>query len=148
MPTISRAHVSWSGSLASGAGKVDANSRSFVALPVSWNARTSKAEGQTTPEELLAAAHASCFAMALSGQLAEKQARPEHLDVEAAVTFDKTEQGWKVVSSSLTVKGNVPGIDKATFQQAAEAAKSGCPVSQALRGNVALSVEAVLEGQE
>src|SRR5690606_26371093 len=114
-------------------------------LPVSWASRTEAPSGRTSPEELLAAAHASCFAMALSNILATAGTPPQSLDVEAAVTFDKTDAGWRVVSSALSVRGNVPGTDQAGFQKAAEAAKDGCPVSQALKNNVALSVEAKLE---
>jgi osmotically inducible protein OsmC len=121
------------------------SSGSFRDLPVSWAARTEAPEGKTSPEELIAAAHAACFEMALSGALARGGTPPERLEVSAAVTFDKTDAGWRVVSSALTVRGRVPGIDADGFRAAAEATRDGCPVSQALRGNVALSVEATLE---
>lgn len=139
------AQVTWKGSLASGAGTVDAESKAFKGLPISWKARTEGEGGQTTPEELLAAAHASCFAMALSAQLSERGARPESLEVRAAVAFGQRDGGWKILSSVLTVQGKVKGIDEAGFRAAAEAAKEGCPVSQALKGNLELSVEAHLE---
>jgi osmotically inducible protein OsmC len=100
----------------------------------------------TSPEELIAAAHASCFAMAFSAGLGRAGTPPERLEVSAEVTFDKLDAGWRVVSSHLTVRGVVPGISEADFQAAAEAAKDGCPVSQALTGNVALSVDATLVG--
>jgi osmotically inducible protein OsmC len=147
MSAIRRAEVSWSGNLATGSGNVSARSSgAFDALPVSWAARTEAPEGKTSPEELLAAAHAACFAMALSGALGRAGTPPERLDVSAEVTFDKVESGWKVVSSALTVHGVVPGISAEDFVAAAEATKDGCPISGALKGNVELSVVATLEG--
>ena len=147
MTAVRRAEAAWQGDLASGAGTVSAvSSGSFHDLPVSWAARTEAPEGKTSPEELLAAAHAACFEMALSGALGRGGTPPERLAVTADVTFDKTDAGWRVVSSALTVRGRVPGIDAAGFVAAAEATRDGCPISQALKGNVALSVEAILEG--
>lgn len=147
MSAIRRAEVTWSGELATGSGHVSAaSSRSFSDLPVSWAARTEAPEGKTSPEELIAAAHASCFAMSFSGGLGRNGTPPERLTVSADVTFDKLEAGWRVVSSALTVRGRVPGISNETFVALAEVAKDGCPVSQALQGNVALSVDAALEG--
>ena len=96
------------------------SSGAFRDLPVSWAARTESPEGKTSPEELIAAAHASCFEMALSGALARGGTPPERLDVTAEVTFDKLEAGWRVVSSALTVVGRVPGLDAAGFRAAAE----------------------------
>jgi osmotically inducible protein OsmC len=146
MTAVRRAEAAWEGDLISGHGTVSATSSgSFRDLPVSWAARTEAPEGKTSPEELIAAAHAACFEMALSGALARGGTPPERLSVSAAVTFDKTDAGWRVVSSALTVVGRVPGIDAAGFRSAAEATRDGCPVSQALKGNVALSVEATLE---
>jgi osmotically inducible protein OsmC len=116
----------------------------FSDLPVSWTARTASPDGRTSPEELLAAAHASCFAMALAHTLNGAGTPPQRLEVSATVTFDQVEGGWRVVSSALAVRGRVQGADAAAFQQAAEAAKNGCPISQALKGNVDLSVEATL----
>lgn len=146
MAAIRRAETSWSGALATGSGTVSAvSSATFSDLPVTWAARTEAPDGKTSPEELVAAAHSSCFAMALSGALARAGTPPEQLDVTAEVTFDKLEAGWRVVSSALTVRGRVPGISAADFDAAAEAAKTGCPISQALIGNVALSVKATLE---
>ena len=147
MAAIRQAEVTWEGDLASGSGVVDAStSKAFTGLPVSWASRTESAGGRTSPEELVAAAHASCFAMALSAGLGQGGTPPQRLQVGATVTFDNVEGGWRVVSSALKVRGWVPGVDQAGFQQAAEAAKDGCPISQALKGNVALSVEATLEG--
>ena len=146
MTAIRRAEGTWSGALATGAGTVTAvSSAAFSKLPVSWAARTEASDGQTSPEELLAAAHAACFSMALSGALGRAGTPPDRLDVSADVTFDKLDAGWRVVSSALTVRGWVPGSNAADFIAAAEATRDGCPISQALIGNVALSVEATLE---
>jgi len=147
MAAIRRAEASWSGALTTGSGIVSGRSSgAFTDLPVSWAARTEQSNGKTSPEELVAAAHASCFSMALSGALGRAGTPPDRLHVSAEVTFDKLEAGWRVVSSALTVRGKVPGMTEADFVAAAEGAKDGCPISQALKGNVALSVEATLEG--
>jgi len=146
MAAIRRAEVTWSGPLATGSGTVSAiSSGAFTALPVTWSARTESSDGKTSPEELVAAAHSACFAMALSGALGRAGTPPERLDVSAEVTFDKVEAGWRVVSSALTVRGRVPGITATDFDAAAEQTRTGCPISQALIGNVALSIEATLE---
>lgn len=146
MAAIRRAETTWSGPLSTGSGTVSArSSNTFADLPVSWTARTEEAGGKTSPEELVAAAHSACFAMALSGALVRGGTPPERLDVAAEVTFDKLEAGWRVVSSALTVRGKVPGITTEAFEAAAEATRTGCPISQALAGNVALTVEATLE---
>ena len=145
MPAIRRAEVDWSGDLASGQGTVSAmSSHAFTSLPVSWAARTETPD-KTSPEELVAAAHASCFAMAFSGRPRRAGHPPERLAVPAEVTFDKLEAGWKVISSALTVRGVVPGMSEADFRTDAEAAKDGCPISVALKGNVELSVDAALD---
>ena len=146
MAAIRRAEVSWTGDLPSGSGTVSAvTSGLFSDLPVSWASRTEAADGRTSPEELLAAAHASCYAMAFSGNLGRAGTPPESLAVAAEVSFDKVESGWKVTASALTVRGRVPGISADDFRAAAEAAKDGCPISGALAGNVAISIEATLE---
>lgn len=146
MSAVRRAEATWEGDLLSGKGKVSAaTSGAFRDLPVTWGSRTEASDGRTSPEELIAAAHASCFEMALSGTLARGGTPPEHLAVTATVTFDKLEAGWRVVSSALTVVGRVPGIDADGFRAAAEATRDGCPVSVALKGNVELSVESSLE---
>ena len=100
--------------------------------------------GKTSPEELLAASHAACYSMAFSGQLGQNGTPPTRLDVSSEVTFAQVEGGWKVESSQLTVRGEVPGISEEDFQRLAEAAKDGCPISGALKGNVELSVDATL----
>ncbi len=139
------ASVKWAGDLAKGTGTiVSSTSGRIQDQPVSWASRSSAHAGKTSPEELIAAAHASCFAMAFAGGLTRAGSPPESLAVSATVTFDKVGDGWKITTSALTVRGNVPGMDEAAFKQAADAAKEGCPVSQALKGNVALSVDAAL----
>lgn len=128
-----------------GNGVVSAStSGTFNDLSVSWKARTEEPGGSTSPEELVAAAHASCFSMALSAGLSGGGTPPTKLEVDATLTFVNVDGGWKVTSSALKVSGNVPGLDAAGFQSAAEAAKDGCPISQMMTGNVSLSVEATL----
>ena len=145
MAATREARVVWNGDLMSGSGSVTAvSSGKFTDLPTSWSARTEAPGGKTSPEELLAAAHASCFAMALSAGLARAGTPPKRLEVSAAVTFDKVGDNWTVVSSALRVRGEVPGADAAKFGAAAEGAKDNCPISRALKGNVKLSVEANL----
>lgn len=147
MAAIRRAEARWSGPLTTGSGTVSAvSSNVFTDLPVSWAARTESPEGMTSPEELVAAAHAACFSMALSAALARAGTPPERLDVSAEVTFDKVDAGWRVASSAITVRGQVPGASDDDFRAAAEATRDGCPISVALAGNVQLSVEASLEG--
>ena len=139
------AETTWTGDLTSGSGSIDyVSSGAFSRQPVSWAARTEEHNGRTSPEELIAAAHASCFSMAFSNGLAKNGTPATKLSVRATVTFDKAEAGWKITKSELTVRGQVPGLDQAKFAELAEAAKEGCPVSGALKGNVALSVEATL----
>jgi lipoyl-dependent peroxiredoxin len=146
MAAVRTATVTWQGDLATGRGSASSGSSdTFLDLPVSWAARTEAPGGKTSPEELLAAAHASCYAMSLSGSLTRAGTPPEHLHVSAEVTFDKLEAGWTVVSSALSVFGRVPGATHASFLEAAEAARDGCPISRALAGNVELSVDATLE---
>ena len=140
-----RADAVWQGSLADGSGEVSlVTSGAAGPLPVTWASRTERSDGKTSPEELVAAAHASCFNMALSHTLAEAGTPPDRLETSVTVTFKEIEGGWKTGSSQITVKGTVPGIDEATFKKAAEEAKDGCPISGALKGNVELSVEATL----
>lgn len=147
MAEIRHASVVWNGTLAEGSGIITYVSSGAVArLPVTWASRTSAHEGRTSPEELLAAAHASCFSMALSSRLAKNGTPATQLDVRAEVTFDNASGGWKVTASKLTVRGDVPGIDDATFQRLADDAKDNCPISQAIKGNVEVSLEAKLAG--
>ena len=145
MAATRQARAKWNGDLAKGSGEVSAVSiGKFNALGVSWGARTESPQGKTSPEELLAAAHASCFAMALSAGLAKAGTPPKTLEVTSTVTFDKVGDDWTVVSSALDVKGEVPNIDATAFAKAAEGAKDGCPISRALKNNVKLSVKSTL----
>jgi osmotically inducible protein OsmC len=147
MAAVRQASVSWSGDLPTGKGTVSAaTSGIFKNLEVSWPRRSeADAMGVTSPEELLAASHAACYAMAFSAGLGRAGHKPDSLNVTSTVTFDRVGDGYKVVSSALEVRGRVPGIDQAAFVKEAEAAKDGCPISQALKGNVDLSVKATLE---
>ena len=147
MAATRRAEATWSGDLVSGSGHVSAvSSGVFSDLPVTWAARTEQPGGKTSPEELVAAAHAACFSMAFSGRLAKAGTPPSRLEVSADVEFAQVDGGWKVVSSALSVLGDVPGISADDFRRIAEEAKDGCPISGALKGNVELSVEASLIG--
>ena len=146
MAQVRHAEVVWEGDLTSGSGLITyVSSGSVTRLPVTWASRTEAHNGRTSPEELLAAAHASCFSMAFSSRLAKNGTPPQRLDVRADVTLDKVGDGWKVVSSTLRVRARVDSIDEAKFQELAEDAKENCPISAALRNNVALAVEATLE---
>ena len=146
MAATRTATVTWNGNLATGSGTVSAgSSQLFTDLPISWAARTEAPHGQTSPEELLAAAHASCFSMQLSVGLDRAGTPPDHLHVSATVTFDKVHDAWTVTRSQLDVIGVVPGLDEAGFDAAAQAAKAGCPISRALAVTVDLSVSATLE---
>jgi osmotically inducible protein OsmC len=146
MATTRRADATWGGDLLSGRGTVTAaTTRVFADLPTTWASRTGEPAGVTSPEELLAAAHASCFSMACSNELAKAGTPPTKVSVSVAVTADKLESGWTVLSSAITVRGVVPGATEASFREAAEKAKDGCPISKTLKGNVELTVEAILE---
>ena len=143
MATQRTAEVVWKGNLLEGAGTiVTATSGALPPLAVSWASRAEEPAGKTSPEELIAAAHAACFAMALSHGLAESGYRAERLETSATVTF---QPGEGIKSSELTVRGTVPGMGAAEFLEQAEAAKVGCPVSQALTG-VEITLTAELAG--
>jgi lipoyl-dependent peroxiredoxin len=144
MPIAERtATTAWDGNLAHGSGTVTAGSGALGELPVTWASRTERSDGKTSPEELVAAAHASCFSMALAHGLTQAGNPPEHLEVTATVTLDQREGAPTVTSSQLTVSGNVPGIDQAAFERAANDAGRNCPISRALTG-VEISVHATL----
>lgn len=142
-----RARATWEGSLADGSGRFSMESSGILTdSPVTWAARTEQPDGKTSPEELLAAAHASCYCMALSGHLGRAASAPERLEVECTVTFaKKPEGGYKVATSTLRVRGRVPGLDQAAFEKEAREGEKGCPVSNAIRGNVEITVEATAE---
>ena len=140
----SRASAEWQGDLMSGQGKTSVASGVFQGAGLSWKARTEGVARMTTPEELLAAAHASCFSMALSHALAQGGHPPRKLETSCVVEFGpKAGGGFEVRSSALEVKGWVPGLDAAGFEKAAEGAKTGCPISAALK--IPMSVKASLQ---
>jgi osmotically inducible protein OsmC len=139
-----QAEVVWEGSLGKGSGRLELKSGAAPVLPVTWASRTERSDGKTSPEELIAGAHASCFAMALSSELEQAGTAPEKLDVTATCTIDQVDGGWRVTASALEVEGVVPGLDEADFVQVAGRAKDGCPVSGALKGNLEITLQARL----
>lgn len=142
MAVESSADATWHGDLTGGSGTVRVASGAFGEQALTWRARAESRESGTSPEELIAAAHAGCFAMALSFGLAQAGHAPERLDTSARVGF---QPGDGITGIQLAVRGRVPGIDAEAFRQAAQAAKEGCPVSKALAA-VPISLEASLEG--
>ena len=141
-----RADVVWEGDLLHGSGTiVSVGSGALGALPVTWASRTERSDGKTSPEELLAAAHAACYAMAFSHTLAQAGTPAERLSVSATCTFEQVEGGFKISTMELDVRGRVPGLDEAGFEKVAQQAEQGCPVSNALRNNVQIRVNAHLE---
>jgi osmotically inducible protein OsmC len=143
MATERTAEASWQGDLTSGSGTIESvGSGSFGPLPVTWASRAEEPAGRTSPEELIAAAHATCFSMALANGLGKAGTPPSHLSTVARVTFVP---GTGITRSELVVEGSVPGIDEGAFVQAAQEARDDCPVSKALAGNVELAVTARLQ---
>lgn len=140
MPVTSEAATTWTGSLAEGSGNVRFASSNIGTFPINWRARSEGSDTTTTPEELIAAAHSSCFSMALSHALSDNGTPPERVDTTASVTF---KPGVGISGSHLNVNATVPGITAEQFQQIAEGAKTGCPVSQALAG-IEITLEATL----
>jgi len=135
-----RAEVIWQGNLTQGNGRLKVASGAFGEQAITWAARTERSDGKTSPEELIAAAHAGCYAMALSHTLNQGGTPPEQLVVNAVCTLD---QG-KITTMNLDVQGTVPGMDAAAFQEAAQKAEQSCPVSNALRNNVQIHLNARL----
>jgi lipoyl-dependent peroxiredoxin len=140
MAATRTAEATWERDLLHGEGRVKPGGGAFSEVGISWSARTEELGGRTSPEELLAAAHASCYAMALSNTLAKGQHPPTRIKVKAAATFDKVGDGWKVTTMDLHVEGVVPGATPAQFEEAATSASTGCPISKALAGNVQIRV--------
>lgn len=141
-----RAEVVWEGNLIQGSGKVvSVGSGALRELPITWASRTERSDGKTSPEELIAAAHAACYAMAFSHTLAQAGTPAERLMVSAVCTFEQVETGFKITTMDLDVRGKVPGLDEAGFEKAAQQAEQGCPVSNALRNNVQIHVNAHLD---
>lgn len=146
MPRIERtARAVWEGSPARGAGTIGAGTGAF-SLPYSLPSRIGDPEGKTSPEELIAAAHAGCFAMSLASELTKAGTAPERLDVTATCVMDDVEgRGHLVVAGELRVRGRVPGADAESFRRAAEQADAGCPISTLIRAGARVSVDAELE---
>jgi osmotically inducible protein OsmC len=139
------ARTAWNGGLQDGSGQVELSSSGAGTFDVSWPRRTGdSADGVTSPEELLAAAHSACFSMALSNEVARAGGTPQSLEVTAEVTLDRSGGAPTITTIALTVRGEVEGLDAAGFEQAAQAAKAGCPVSRALTG-VEITVDAALD---
>ena len=144
LESVRKAEVLWSGDLTSGKGRIHTRSTSvLVDQPVTWASRTQPPGNETSPEELLAAAHASCYAMSLAHLLHQANVRGVSLRAMAAVTFTGSGSGFSITKSELTVYGTSPGLDQGAFEQFAQKAKAECPVSRAMSG-VAISVKAIL----
>jgi lipoyl-dependent peroxiredoxin len=141
MPIARReAEIVWDVPLASGGGTLTSGSGALSGLPVTWASRTERADGKTSPEELIAAAHASCFAMALSLLLGENETPPDRVTVNAACTLDEVQGAPRITTLELSVRAQVPRIEAAELERMVERAADLCPVSNALRGNVAITV--------
>jgi osmotically inducible protein OsmC len=143
MASEKTARATWFGDLMGGSGRVSTGSEVLSEESVTWSARAEGADG-VSPEELIAAAHATCVSMALSHALADDGHAPTRLESSATATFDKTDAGFRMTKINLEIEGEVDGIDEAAFREAAEGAKDNCPVSKALEGNVEISVDAKL----
>jgi len=148
VPRIVReAEIGWEGTTARGSGVVTGLSSGAFALATTIASRVADPEGKTSPEELLAAAHASCYVTSLGSELARMGTPPERMHVHCLITMDEVEGvGHRIVSSAITARGVVPGADAATFAQAAEAADAGCPFSALIRASATVTIHAELEG--
>ena len=145
MPIAKReAEIVWDGPLASGAGSLTSGSGALSELPVTWASRTERADGKTSPEELIAAAHSSCFAMALSLVLGENHTPPDRVTVNAACTLDEVEGAPRITTVELTVRAQVPGLDATDLERTVARAAQLCPVSNALHGSVEVNVRSEL----
>jgi osmotically inducible protein OsmC len=140
MATTRTAHAVWNSDLINGSGTVSLDSSGIGSYPVTWRARAEQSEGKTSPEELIAAAHSTCFSMALAHGLAGAGTPPQNIETKADVTF---QPGEGITGIHLTVRASVPGLDAAAFAAAAEGAKQNCPVSKALTGTT-ITLDATL----
>jgi osmotically inducible protein OsmC len=145
MVILRRAETIWERDLAKGTGRIRFGSGAINETQVMWASRTGEPEGKTSPEELLAAAHASCYAMAFSAALAKNRTPPQRLDVTAECTLDEVNGKWQITAMDLSVIGRVLNIESSKFQEVANLAERGCPISNALRNNVKITVKAYLE---
>jgi osmotically inducible protein OsmC len=148
MPRVQRdAEVTWEGNVARGSGSISGGTGAFEKLPYSLATRIEKQDGKTSPEELLAAAHAACYAMSLAGELAGSGFAPDHLDVRVVVTLDQVEDGsHRIVASDILARARLTGIDDAALQEAADAANKGCTFSALIEASAKVTVNAELEG--
>ncbi|TKV28202.1 OsmC family protein [Arthrobacter sp. NamB2] len=142
MATIRTAHTVWSGDLPTGSGQVTLDSSGIGTYDVTWKARAEQSEGKTSPEELIAAAHSACFSMAFSHALGEEGKTPERVETKAEVDF---QPGTGITAIRLTLEATVPGLSEEDFQRVAQAAKEGCPVSQALAAVKDITLSATLK---
>jgi lipoyl-dependent peroxiredoxin len=138
------ARATWEGDLMGGTGEVSTQSGAVRNATVKWSSRAEQADENTSPEELIAAAHGTCVLMALANGLAQAGTPPTRLESEATATFEKTGEGFRFTTMHLAIRGEVDGLDEEGFRRAAEEAKENCPVSQALKGNVDVSFDAAL----
>jgi osmotically inducible protein OsmC len=138
------AKATWEGDLMGGSGEVSTESGVVQSATVKWSSRAEHADENTSPEELIAAAHATCVSMALAHGLAEAGTPAKRLESEATATFDEAGEGFKLTTMRLSIRGEVDGLDEEAFREAAESAKENCPVSQAVKGNVDVTVDAAL----
>ncbi|MFD1214773.1 OsmC family peroxiredoxin [Arthrobacter sp. GCM10027362] len=144
MATTRSAHTVWKGDLLTGSGQTTLDTSGLGTYDVTWKARTEESEGKTSPEELIAAAHASCYSMAFSNILKQAGHAPEEINTAAEVDFD-TSSGARISEIRLTVNATIPGIGEEDFQRLAEDAKKGCPVSQALASVPSITLQATLK---
>jgi lipoyl-dependent peroxiredoxin len=148
MPRVQRqAKVTWEGNVARGSGAISAATGAFFELPYSLAARIEQPDGKTSPEELLAAAHAACYAMSLASELSSAGTPPEHLDVQATVTLDQVEDGsHRIVASELLARARVTDTDADTLNRLAASASEGCPLTKLIEASATVTVNANLEG--
>jgi len=148
VPRVQReAQVTWEGNVARGSGEINAATGAFGQLPYSLASRIEKPDGKTSPEELLAAAHAACFAMSLASELSSAGPPPEHLDVRATVTLDQVEDGsHRIVASELLARARVKELDQQTLERLASSASEGCPFTKLIEASAQVTVNATLEG--
>jgi lipoyl-dependent peroxiredoxin len=148
VPRVQRqASVTWEGNVARGSGAITAATGAFESLPYSLATRVEKPDGKTSPEELLAAAHAACYGMSLAGELARAGSPPEHLDVSATVTLDQVEDGsHRIVASELLARARVKEVDEETLQRLAQTASDGCTLTKLIEASATVTVNATLEG--
>jgi len=147
---VRQADLTWEGNVARGSGRITAaSSGAFVDLPFTLASRIGDPEGKTSPEELLAAAHAGCFTTSLGSELTRAGTPAERLDVRCTITMDEVEGvGHRIVASAIEARGRVPGSDTAAFAQAAAAADDGCPFSALVRASATVTIQAIFEGGE